>query len=64
MDQTYTWGEWADLFVIAPCTGNTIAKIANGISDNMLTATVLAARCPLLICPTMDGEMYESFCYQ
>ena len=53
------WGEWADLFVIAPCTGNTIAKIANGISDNML-ATVLAARCPLLICPTMDGEMYES----
>ncbi len=54
------WGEWADLFVIAPCTGNSLAKIANGISDNMLTATVLAARCPLLICPTMDGEMYES----
>ncbi len=54
------WGEWADLFVIAPCTANTIAKIANGLSDNMLTATVLAARCPLLICPTMDGEMYES----
>lgn len=54
------WGEWADLFVIAPCTGNTLAKIANGISDNMLTATVLAARCPMLICPTMDGEMYES----
>ncbi len=54
------WGEWADLFVIAPCTGNTLAKIANGISDNMLTATVLAARSPLLICPTMDGEMYES----
>lgn len=54
------WGEWADLFVIAPCTGNTIAKIATGISDNMLTATVLAARCPIMICPTMDGEMYES----
>ena len=54
------WGEWADLFVIAPCTGNTLAKIANGISDNMLTATVLAARSPILICPTMDGEMYES----
>ena len=54
------WGEWADLFVIAPCTGNTLAKIANGIADNMLTATVLAARCPLLICPTMDGEMYDS----
>jgi phosphopantothenoylcysteine decarboxylase/phosphopantothenate--cysteine ligase len=54
------WGEWADLFVIAPCTANTLAKISNGISDNMLTSTVLAARCPILICPTMDGEMYES----
>ncbi len=54
------WGEWADLFIIAPCTGNTLAKIANGISDNMLTATILAARSPILICPTMDGEMYES----
>ncbi|MEX2476938.1 MAG: bifunctional phosphopantothenoylcysteine decarboxylase/phosphopantothenate--cysteine ligase CoaBC [Gracilimonas sp.] len=54
------WGEWADLFVIAPCTANTLAKITNGISDNMLTSTVLAARCPVLICPTMDGEMYES----
>lgn len=54
------WGEWADLFVIAPCTANTLASIAHGISDNMLTATVLAARCPLLICPTMDGEMFEA----
>lgn len=54
------WGEWADLFVLAPCTGNTLAKIAAGNADNMLTATVLAARCPLLICPTMDGEMYDS----
>ncbi len=54
------WGEWADLFVIAPCTANTLAKIAKGISDNMLTSTVLAARSPILICPTMDGEMYES----
>ncbi|MEL7833921.1 bifunctional phosphopantothenoylcysteine decarboxylase/phosphopantothenate--cysteine ligase CoaBC [Fodinibius sp. Rm-B-1B1-1] len=55
-----SWGEWADLFVIAPCTANTLGKIAYGLSDNMLTATVLAARCPLLLCPTMDGEMYES----
>lgn len=54
------WGEWADLFVIAPCTANTLSKIASGISDNMLTSTVLAARSPILICPTMDGEMYES----
>ncbi|MEX1269613.1 MAG: bifunctional phosphopantothenoylcysteine decarboxylase/phosphopantothenate--cysteine ligase CoaBC [Balneolaceae bacterium] len=54
------WGEWADLFVIAPCTANTLAKIVHGQSDNMLTSTVLAARCPVLICPTMDGEMYEN----
>jgi phosphopantothenoylcysteine decarboxylase / phosphopantothenate---cysteine ligase len=54
------WGEWADLFVIAPCTANTLSKIVHGQSDNMLTSTVLAARCPILICPTMDGEMYES----
>lgn len=54
------WGEWADLFVIAPCTANTLAKIVHGQSDNMLTSTLLAARCPVLICPTMDGEMYES----
>lgn len=58
--QHIEWGEWADLFVIAPCTANTLGKIAYGLSDNMLTATVLAARCPLLICPTMDGEMYEA----
>ncbi|PKD44227.1 bifunctional phosphopantothenoylcysteine decarboxylase/phosphopantothenate--cysteine ligase CoaBC [Rhodohalobacter barkolensis] len=54
------WGEWADLFVIAPCTANTLSKIVHGQSDNMLTSTLLAARCPVLICPTMDGEMYES----
>jgi len=55
-----SWGEWADLFIIAPCTSNTLAKIAHGLSDNMLTSTVLAARCPLLICPTMDGKMYQA----
>ncbi|HKK44159.1 MAG TPA: bifunctional phosphopantothenoylcysteine decarboxylase/phosphopantothenate--cysteine ligase CoaBC [Balneolaceae bacterium] len=58
--QHISWGEWADLFIVAPCTANTLAKIAHGISDNMLTATILAARCPILICPTMDGEMYKS----
>lgn len=54
------WGDWADLFVIAPCTANTLSKIVRGQSDNMLTSTALAARCPILICPTMDGEMYKS----
>lgn len=54
------WGEWADVLLIAPCTANTLAKIAHGLADNMLTNTVLAARCPIVICPTMDGGMYES----
>ncbi len=51
-------GLWADLFVVAPATAQTIAKMAHGFSDSMLTATVLAARCPLLVCPAMDHDMY------
>lgn len=54
------WAEWADALLIAPCTANTLAKIVHGHSDNMLTSTVLAARCPVIICPTMDGGMYEA----
>jgi phosphopantothenoylcysteine decarboxylase / phosphopantothenate---cysteine ligase len=54
------WGEWADLFVIAPCTANTLARLVHGFSDNMLTSVAMAARCPILICPTMDGGMYRS----
>lgn len=54
------WGEWADVLLIAPCTANTLAKMVHGLADNMLTSTVLAARCPIVICPTMDGGMYES----
>ncbi len=49
----------ADLMVIAPCTANTIAKLANGIADNLLTITALAARCPLLVAPAMDGGMLD-----
>lgn len=52
-------GESADLFVIAPATANTLAKMAHGLADNLLTVTALAARCPLLIAPAMDGGMYE-----
>ena len=48
----------ADLIVIAPCSANTIAKLANGIADNLLTVTVLAARCPIVIAPAMDAGMY------
>jgi len=52
-------GHTADLMVIAPATANTIAKLANGIGDNLLTVTALAARCPLVIAPAMDVGMYS-----
>jgi phosphopantothenoylcysteine decarboxylase/phosphopantothenate--cysteine ligase len=53
-----SFGKTADLLVIAPCTANTIAKLANGLADNLLTVTALAAECPLVIAPAMDGGMY------
>ncbi len=53
-----SFGKTADLLVIAPCTANTIAKLANGIADNLLTVTALAAECPLVIAPAMDGGMF------
>ena len=52
-------GNQADLLVIAPATANTLAKLAHGLADNLLSVTALAARCPLLIAPAMDGGMYE-----
>lgn len=52
-------GETADLYLIAPATANTIAKLAHGLADNLLTVTALAARCPILVAPAMDGGMYE-----
>jgi len=51
-------GEWADLFLIAPATANTIAKMATGICDNLLLATYLSASCPVFIAPAMDRNMY------
>jgi len=50
----------ADLLVIAPATANTMAKLAAGISDNLLTALSLAARCPVLLAPAMDVGMWEN----
>lgn len=47
-----------DLLVIAPCTANTLAKLAHGLSDNLLTITALAAHCPILVAPAMDFGMY------
>ena len=52
-------GHGADLLVIAPASANTIAKLAHGIADNLLSVTALAARCPLVVAPTMDGGMYS-----
>lgn len=52
-------GEAADLFLIAPASANTLAKLAAGLADNLLTVTALAARCPLLLAPAMDGGMFS-----
>jgi len=49
----------ADVFVIAPATANTIAKLATGLADNLLTSAALAAVCPLVIAPAMNNRMYE-----
>ncbi len=51
-------GEWADCYVIAPATANTIAKMANGIADNLLLTSYLSARCPVVVAPAMDLDMY------
>lgn len=52
-------GLWADLFLVAPISANTLAKFANGICDNLLSATYLSARCPVMIAPAMDLDMYQ-----
>ncbi|WP_274476473.1 bifunctional phosphopantothenoylcysteine decarboxylase/phosphopantothenate--cysteine ligase CoaBC [Mangrovimonas aestuarii] len=52
-------GLWADLFLIAPATANTMAKMANGVCDNMLMATYLSAKCPVYFAPAMDLDMYK-----
>lgn len=52
-------GLWADAFIIAPATANTIAKMANGVADNLLLTTYLSARCPVFFAPTMDLDMFK-----
>lgn len=58
-----TWhihlAQWADLYLIAPATLNTVAKIAHGFSDNPVTTLALARRSPMLVCPAADEDMYE-----
>lgn len=51
-------GLWADAYIIAPATANTLAKMAHGIADNLLTTTYLSARCPVFAAPAMDLDMY------
>ena len=51
-------GLWADLFLVAPLTAQTLAKLVSGACDSMLTAVALTARCPTMICPAMDHDMY------
>ncbi len=50
--------EWADLFLLAPVTANTLAKLAYGMADNLLTNTVLASNCPILFAPAMNTTMW------
>ncbi|WP_299122370.1 bifunctional phosphopantothenoylcysteine decarboxylase/phosphopantothenate--cysteine ligase CoaBC [uncultured Winogradskyella sp.] len=52
-------GLWADIFVIAPATANTMAKMANGVCDNILLATYLSAKCLVYFAPAMDLDMYK-----
>lgn len=52
-------GLWADAYVIAPATAHSLGKMAGGISDNLLLATYLSARCPVFVAPAMDLDMYE-----
>ena len=64
-DETGVWnnhvelGLWADLFLVAPISANTLAKFAHGICDNLLSAAYLSARCPVMVAPAMDLDMYE-----
>ena len=54
----------ADLFVVAPATANVVGKYANGISDDMLTTTLMATTAPVVICPAMNVNMYNSAAYR
>jgi len=64
-DDNATWnnhvelGLWADFFLVAPATANTLSKMASGTSDNILLATYLSAKCPVYFAPAMDLDMYK-----
>ena len=54
-----TWPEHADLIVLAPCTANRLAKYALGFADDLLSTMLMTTRCPVVIAPAMDGEMWD-----
>ena len=54
------FGQQADLIAVAPATANTLAKIAHGLADNLLTSTILASRCPLVLAPAMNTRMWDN----
>jgi phosphopantothenoylcysteine decarboxylase / phosphopantothenate---cysteine ligase len=64
-DETGSWnnhvdlGLWADVILIAPATAHTLARCANGICDDLLTAVYLSAKCPVIFAPSMDLDMYR-----
>ena len=51
-------GMWADAYLIAPATANTIGKMVNGVADNLLLTTYLSAKCPVFVAPAMDLDMF------
>ncbi len=53
------YGIWADLMIVAPCSVNTLAKIAHGFADNALTTLITARRSPMILCPAADHDMYD-----
>ena len=52
--------EWAEVIAVAPCTADTLAKISHGIADNLLTSTIIASSCPVVIFPAMNSKMYNN----
>ncbi|HNS29819.1 MAG TPA: bifunctional phosphopantothenoylcysteine decarboxylase/phosphopantothenate--cysteine ligase CoaBC [Tenuifilaceae bacterium] len=52
-------GLWADLYLVAPASANTIAKMAHGVADNLLLTTYLSVKCPVMVAPAMDLDMYR-----
>ncbi|MDD3686148.1 MAG: bifunctional phosphopantothenoylcysteine decarboxylase/phosphopantothenate--cysteine ligase CoaBC [Bacteroidales bacterium] len=52
-------GLWADAYIIAPATANTIGKMANGVADNLLITSYLSAKCPVFVAPAMDLDMFQ-----